>query len=223
MNTLKTILFRIGHFLLSIVRSLRKLICCRRKKDTEYVLPMTIEHVTETEQIRDALFENQSYNYQWETWSYDNKQKNLNPPAPSVDSNEDTIQTDENSQEDFFKDMVPQIRKPKKIVIRNGINEREHEKASVNRLAMDPTRIVMNPELGVIEDNPCNWENSEDAEQDWDPDALIREKKRAEQEKRRAEHQRRKQEKENKKMVKPESLSSRMLSLSESNDKHKYS
>ncbi|GIY97804.1 uncharacterized protein CEXT_575611 [Caerostris extrusa] len=109
------------------------------------------------------------------------------------------------------------------VFIKSDTKEQEPSRISSNRLAMDPKAILAEPDLGIIEDNPSNWEDNENVDELWDPDNLIREKKRAEQERRRADHERRKLEKENRKLSKPESLSSLMLSLSDSKDKHKYS
>ncbi|GFY75400.1 uncharacterized protein TNIN_321641 [Trichonephila inaurata madagascariensis] len=225
MDVVKTFFYRIGHFLLSIVRVLRKALCCRRKKEAEYLLPMTIGHVVDMGQISENEYGGSEFRSQWEAWpDSDNNLVSSNNGNTRTDSESDSqsAQHDDSSHEDFFKDMVPQIRKPKKIFVKSDFKEQEQEKISSNRLAMDPKAILVEPDLGVIDDGPSNWEDSENMEELWDPDKLIREKKRAEQEKRRAEHQRRKLEMENRRVSKPESLSSMMLSLSDSKDKHKY-
>jgi len=185
---------------------------------------MTIGDVIELEQNQENMYDNSELKSQWDSWPEVNSPNHLNCQVArtDLDSESQINQAEDENQEDFFKDMVPQIRKQKKILVRNNISD-EQETCPPNRLGMDPSGILISSELGVIDDNPSNWEDSENSEQLWDPDALIREKKRAEQEKRRAEHQRRKLEKENRRSSKPESLSSIMLSLSESKDKHKYS
>ncbi|GIY05620.1 uncharacterized protein CDAR_91041 [Caerostris darwini] len=221
MSLVKTFFYKIGRLLLSIVRILRKAVCCRRKKDAEYLLPMTIGHTVDMEQITQNEFVSQ-----WETWpDTRNNMTSFNDGNTRSESESDSqlAQSDGANHEDFFKDMVPQIRKPKKVFIKNDTKEQEPSRISSNRLAMDPKAILAEPDLGIIEDNPSNWEDNENVDGLWDPDKLIREKKRAEQERRRADHERRKLEKENRKLSKPESLSSMMLSLSDSKDKHKYS
>lgn len=80
------------------------------------------------------------------------------------------------------------------------------------------------PDLGIIDDCPSNWEDGENLEDDWDPNQLIRETKRAEREKRLAEHQRRKQERESRRASKPNSVNNiAILNLSDSKDKTKSS
>ncbi|GFT72793.1 uncharacterized protein NPIL_336731 [Nephila pilipes] len=225
MDVVKTFFYRIGHFLLSIVRVLRKALCCRRKKEAEYLLPMTVGHVIDMEKTSENEYGSAEFRSQWEAWpDSGNNLVSSNNGIIRTDSESDSqsAQRDDSSPEDFFKDMVPQIRKPKKVFVKSDFKEQEQEKISSNRLAMDPKAILVEPDLGVIDDGPSNWEDSENMEELWDPDNLIREKKRAEQEKRRAEHQRRKLEKENRRASRPESLSSMMLSLSDSKDKHKY-
>ncbi|KAF8790823.1 receptor-binding cancer antigen expressed on SiSo cells-like [Argiope bruennichi] len=226
MSLVKTFLYKIGHLLLSIVRILRKAICCRRKKEAEYLLPLTVGHVIDMELIKQNEYEHPEFKSQWETWpDSGNNQTSLNNGGIRTDSQADSElgQPEEGGEEDFFKDMVPQIRKPKKVFIKNDLKESELDFASSNRLAMDPRAVLMEPDLGIIDDGPSNWEDNENLDELWDPDQLIREKKRAEHEKRRAEHQRRKLEKESRRTCRPESLSNMMLNLSDSKDKHKYS
>ncbi|XP_054709459.1 receptor-binding cancer antigen expressed on SiSo cells-like [Uloborus diversus] len=132
--------------------------------------------------------------------------------------------TQDDPADDFFKDMVPQIRKPKKIYLKQELRESEGSQMCSNRLALDPKAVMTGPELGIIEDNPSNWEDDETLNESWDPDALIRETKRAEREKRLAEHQRRKLEKESRRSSKQDtSANSLLMSLSDSKDKAKSS
>ncbi|GBM08343.1 hypothetical protein AVEN_108349-1 [Araneus ventricosus] len=226
MSLVKTFLCKIGHLLLSIVRVLRKAVCCRRKKEAEYLLPLTVGHVVNMGLSTQNEFEHPEFKLQWETWpDTGNNQASLNNGSIRVDSqgNCELVQPEEGGEEDFFKDMVPQIRKPKKVFIKSDSKEPERDFASSNRLAMDPRAVLVEPDLGIIDDDPSNWEDNENLDELWDPDQLIREKKRAEHEKRRAEHQRRKLEKESRRTSRPESLSNMMLNLSDSKDKHKYS
>ncbi|CAL1282262.1 unnamed protein product [Larinioides sclopetarius] len=210
MSLVKTFLCKIGHLLLSIVRVLRKAVCCRRKKEAEYLLPMTVGHVVNMGLSTQNEFEHPEFKSQWETWpDTGNNQTSLNNGSIRSDSqgNCELVQQEEGGEEDFFKDMVPQIRKPKKVFIKGDLKEQEQDFVSSNRLAMDPRAVLVEPDLGIIDDGPSNWEDNENLDELWDPDQLIREKKRAEHEQRRAEHQRRKLEKESRRTSRPESLS----------------
>ncbi|KFM78629.1 Receptor-binding cancer antigen, partial [Stegodyphus mimosarum] len=176
MNVVKNLLCRFGHLLLNVIQAIRRAICCRKRKEPEYILPLTITHVVDMEQNK------------WDVWPETENRVPLNnsntvrsdkEPESSMFQQQQLQQQDE--QEDFFKDMVPQIRKPKKLYIRNEVRDSDQARSSSNRLAMDPKAILPGPDLGVIEDNPSNWE-SENLDEIWDPDVLLKESKMAERE-----------------------------------------
>ncbi|KAG8195976.1 hypothetical protein JTE90_028950 [Oedothorax gibbosus] len=220
MSLVKTLFCKFGQLLLSIVRSLRKAICCRRKKEQEYLLPMTVGQIIGADQNREPNYGNAEYKSQWDAWPEAEPSiiNNRDLQTSSESEVQDTIS--EHTQEDFFKDMVPQIRRPKKLYIPKDDKDLEKEKKISNRLAMDPKAILLGPDLGIMEENSSTWEESESLSA-WDADLLIQEKKKDQQEKRRADHQRRKMEKESRKSSGPETLTN-MLNL-DSKDKNKYS
>lgn len=204
MNIIKKFLSRIGHLLLSFVRVLRRAVCCRKRKE-DHLLPMTISQISDAEsQKMNEAYEIQSH---WEAWP---ETENTSPSTSCSNIQDKT--SGHLEENDFFKDMVPQIRKPKKLYIKK--NEDERDEFISNRLAMDPKAILSGPDLGVIDDNPSNWEDIENSIEAWDPNQLIRETKMAERKKRLAEHQRRKQERESRRASRQDSSGSLNLANS---------
>lgn len=225
MSLVSTFFLKIWHLLLSLLRLLRRAVCCRRKRhDTDMLLPMTTNELRYASPSSAGYSSSQDPEFQnWEVWNENEQasatasigveceQRRLsNGAVAGLRSISKDAQKEDD--EDYFADMVPRFKKPKKIIVRNSDENLGSGAGCSSRLSMDPRILpVQGAELGVLEDNPSSWEDSEILEELWDPDSLIREKRLAEREKRLAEHQRRKLEKENRRLSKQDiSLASKL-------------
>lgn len=108
-------------------------------------------------------------------------------------------------QPDFFEDMTPRITKQTKFILKGKEDNAPSWNDSASSrltLTMDPV-IYTSPDLGTWEDTP-GWEDQ--AREDWDPDTILREKRRLERQRRLAEQQQKRQEREQLKMNRPVAL-----------------
>lgn len=111
-------------------------------------------------------------------------------------------ETEEETKEDFFQDMTPRITRQAKVFVDSG--ENDASKPNPSRLSLAPQAILVpEGELGEWEEN-SGWE--EQTNPDWDPQTVLREKRRQERERRIWEQQQRKQEK----VMRPVSLGAKI-------------
>lgn len=102
-------------------------------------------------------------------------------------------ESDEQPQPDFFEDMAPRITKQPKVVIRDEENDTSVWRESVSsrlELSMDPV-LYNSPDLETWEETP-GWEDQ--AQEDWDPDTVLREKRHLERQRRLAEQRKKKEQ-----------------------------
>ncbi|GLV45490.1 uncharacterized protein CBL_05593 [Carabus blaptoides fortunei] len=111
-----------------------------------------------------------------------------------------SVEGEEPVHQDFFQDMTPRITRQTKVFIDD--NEGEQSRGVTSRLSLAPQPIVPEGELGVWEDTQ-GWE--EQTQPDWDPQLVLREKRRQERERRIWEQQQRKE-----KVMRPLSLGAKI-------------
>ncbi|XP_023717279.1 receptor-binding cancer antigen expressed on SiSo cells isoform X2 [Cryptotermes secundus] len=111
----------------------------------------------------------------------------------------------EEPQPDFFEDMAPRITKQTKIILKDDERETPIQSDPISprlTLEMDPVSFT-SPDLGTWEDSP-GWEDQ--AQEDWDSDTILKEKRRLERQRRLMEQQQKRQEREQLKMAQPIAL-----------------
>ncbi|XP_014677928.1 PREDICTED: receptor-binding cancer antigen expressed on SiSo cells-like [Priapulus caudatus] len=191
---------------------LKRALCClrlRRRKLSKSLLPISnadLEHISVPMGFsgppgEDTLEEQVS----WENWgitsvshsqemqTQDAHTNNLisggkysstkMQPAPELEE-----------EPNFFENMTPSVRRPKKVLIHKKEELAPRDDAP-NRLQMDAISGLpaQGPELGAWVESNNLWEDDTD-EVSWDADAVIREKRKQERERRLAEHVRKKQD-----------------------------
>ncbi|XP_069699763.1 receptor-binding cancer antigen expressed on SiSo cells [Periplaneta americana] len=115
----------------------------------------------------------------------------------------------EEPQPDFFEDMTPRITKQTKFLVKDKEADTpvwNDNAASRLTLTVDPVTYT-SPDLGTWEETP-GWEDQ--AQEDWDPDTILKEKRRLERQRRLAEQQQKRQEREQLKMNRPVALGARL-------------
>ncbi|XP_013783042.1 receptor-binding cancer antigen expressed on SiSo cells-like [Limulus polyphemus] len=190
MTVLKALLAKFGRIFLVIFGVVRRAFCCfkRRRRHSDTVLPVTVNSKHQSSPLNLQAPELQS----WEVWEDDM------PNSVRVERNASTSGfTDQEHDVDFFKDMTPEITKPKRLLVRKPETESSKFQGLSSRLAMDTKGLVIqNSELGELEDDIESWEDVMASEDVWESDSVLKESRQAERERKLQEHQRRKQERE---------------------------
>ncbi|XP_019383626.1 PREDICTED: receptor-binding cancer antigen expressed on SiSo cells [Gavialis gangeticus] len=196
-------LFKICTCLATVLSFIKRLICRsgrgRKLSGDQITLPTTVDYSSVPKsEVED-----------WTSWDEDA------PTSVKIEGGNGNVAMQQNALEqmepDYFKDMMPTIRKAQKIVIkkREPLNFAVPDGSTgfSSRLAatQDIPFINQSPELGDLEtwqENSNAWEEGEDAA--WQAEEVLRQQKIAEREKRAAEQQRKKMEKEAQRLMKKE-------------------
>ncbi|CAG2103138.1 unnamed protein product [Medioppia subpectinata] len=225
MAILAAVLSRLKKLFVVLFAVLKKPFCCRRRtrRNSGMILPMTVTTTDGHNQ------HNVSAGHHWPTHAGAQHMTNNSANfATNSHSNQHTFSsngsqnlyfnsnTQQNTvsvaeepppevEEDFFRDMVPQFRRTKKIVLTS--NESTDNQKS-NRFGVDAkATIFQSKELGAMDhfedpEGAGSWEDSA-ADEMWDTDQSFRDLRQQERERRIAEHQRIKQEREAKRAKQP--------------------
>ncbi|KAJ1193637.1 hypothetical protein NDU88_002933 [Pleurodeles waltl] len=192
-------LFKICTCIASLCSFFKRLICRtgrgRKLSGDQITLPTTVDYssVPKQAEVED-----------WSSWDEDG------PTSVKVEGgNGNALSQMDEDEPDYFRDMMPTIRKTQKIVIkkREPLNFAVPDGNTLfsSRLAaptLDIPFMNQSPELGDLEtwqENTNAWEEEDDALQ---TEEVFRQQKIAEREKRTAEQQRKKMEKEAQRLMK---------------------
>ncbi|XP_076371201.1 receptor-binding cancer antigen expressed on SiSo cells [Tachypleus tridentatus] len=190
MTVLKALLGKVGRIFLALFGVIRRALCCfkRRRRHSDTVLPVTVNSKHESPPLNLQAPELQS----WEVW------EDEIPNSVRVERNNSTSGfTEQEYDVDFFKDMTPEITKPKRLLVRKQETENTKFQGLSSRLALDTKGlIIQNSELGELEDNIESWEDVMASEDVWVSDSVLKESRQAERERKFQEHQRRKLDRE---------------------------
>ncbi|KAJ9583320.1 hypothetical protein L9F63_022337 [Diploptera punctata] len=117
-------------------------------------------------------------------------------------------ESEEQPQPDFFEDMTPHITRQQKVLVRDQEHEAvwQESVSSHLELSMDPV-LYNSPDLETWEETP-GWEDQ--AQEDWDPDTVLKEKRHLERQRRLAEQQQKRQRREQLKMSRPIALGAKL-------------
>lgn len=202
---------KVKSVLLLLLTLVRRCFCCLRKRRySETHLPIAVSIGSESNHGGEATQHPEETMGGWDSWDIPssvvsdgggrsqhqpqvsllqqqinqyrlNQQRKLQEPEPEPEP-----------EPNYFEDLAPSIEKKPQVVI---LERPEEEQQVSNRLSIslsDP--ILQSPELGEWDDSGGGWED--EAEEEDDIDAVLREKRQLERERRRLEQQRRKAEKE---------------------------
>lgn len=206
---------RLKALFLLVLGVVKRALCCfrRRRRASGDPIPLTAVGVVPNNVSSIEGSDLQS----WNTWED-------NPVSVVTERSQSTIQQhidlyrqqstrheseSEEPQPDFFEDMAPHITKQTKIILKPKDMETPAWNDPVSShltLAMDPVSFT-SPDLGTWEDTP-GWEDQ--AQEDWDPDTILKEKRRLERQRRLLEQQQKRQEREQVKVARPVALGAKL-------------
>lgn len=206
---------RLKALFLLVLGVIKRALCCfrRRRRASGDPIPLTAVGVVPNNVISIEGSDLQS----WNSWDD-------SPDSVITERSQSTIQQQidlyrqqstrrasesEEPQPDFFEDMAPHITKQTKIILKPKDMEApawNDPVSSCLTLAMDPVSFT-SPDLGTWEDTP-GWEDQ--TQEDWDPDQILKEKRRLERQRRLLEQQQKRQEREQLKMARPVALGAKL-------------
>jgi len=217
MAILATVLTKLKKLFVVLFAVLKRPFCCRRRtrRNSGMILPMTVttadqqhhQHIPppvhqwspQQQHTNSPYMASNAVNYNANSHSNQNTFHSQNIDINTNKSQNTSTGDEPEVEEDFFKDMVPQFRRTKKIVLTtNQSSDNNHQKS--NRFGVDTkATIFQSKELGAMDhfedDVAGSWEDAAATEM-WDTDAGLRDLRQQERERRIAEHQRIKAEKE---------------------------
>ncbi|KAG0700307.1 Receptor-binding cancer antigen expressed on SiSo cells [Chionoecetes opilio] len=201
---------KVKSVLLLLVTLVRRCFCClRKRRNSESHLPIAVSIGSEGGHGTDPTQHNEENMSMWDSWDVpssvvsDGGRSQHLPPVSLLQqqinqyrlTHQRKMQESEPEPEpepNYFEDLAPSIEKKPQVVI---LERPEEEQQVSNRLSIslsDP--ILQSPDLDDWDDSGGGWED--EAEEEADMDAVLREKRHLERERRRQEQQRRKAEKE---------------------------
>ncbi|XP_075232723.1 receptor-binding cancer antigen expressed on SiSo cells isoform X2 [Lycorma delicatula] len=189
---------RLKALMLIILGLVKRSLCCfkRRRRLSCDSEPLTNVGVVSNYETKKKYDELQS----WNTWE--------DPVSVVTDHTPNTVQhyiemyrqqqvaqkVEEEPQTDFFQDMTPQITRQKKILVKNEFDKVSATEVS-SRLTFTQDAVPLpDTELGCWEEREGtgSWEEAEQ----WNPEEMVREKRRLERERRLAEQAKKRTERE---------------------------
>lgn len=202
---------KVKSVLLLLLTLVRRCFCCLRKRRiSETHLPIAVSIGTDPSLGTQPGQHNEENLGTWDSWDVpsavvsDGGGRSAPPSQASIlqqQINQYRLSQQRKMQEpepepepepNYFEDLAPSIEKKPQVVI---LERPEEEQQVSNRLSIslsDP--ILQSSELGEWDDTGGGWED--EAEEEADLDAVLREKRQLERERRRQEQLRRKAEKE---------------------------
>ncbi|XP_063227483.1 receptor-binding cancer antigen expressed on SiSo cells [Bacillus rossius redtenbacheri] len=203
-------------FLFGIIKTA---LCCfrRRRKQSFDAIPLTTVGVVPNSATANGDSSGAEL-HSWNSWGdnpaavvsqKDPIQQQIEQYRQQAARSNSTGNDEEAVQPNFFEDMTPQITKQTKILLRTNDAKPAGWGETVSSrltLAVDPV-LCSSPDLGTWEDSP-GWEDQ--TQEDWDPDAILREKRRLERQRRLTAQQQKKQEKELSKVGRAPALGARI-------------
>lgn len=201
---------KVKSFLLLLLSLVRRCFCCfRRRRHSETHLPIAIS-VEDSAHSLSTTQKNDDGLGGWDSWDVPSSVVSDGGGRTSLSPQQSMLQQQINQyrlnqqrklqepvgepepEPNYFEDLAPSIEKKPQVVI---LERPEEEQQVSNRLSFsiaDP--LLQSAELEEWMDDNGGWED--EAEEEADLDAVLREKRQFERERRRQEQQRRKAEKE---------------------------
>ncbi|KAI1305173.1 hypothetical protein HDE_01471 [Halotydeus destructor] len=237
MTVFATAFLRLKRIFLTILGMLRRAMCCRKRRNSDSLLPVTVESTKQAPDHRQISSNYSSSSTSWQAYnqpSYNQPnyvtpnfsqassgqfEKSAQAPfadggrtlVPSgQDNKRDSIQDDEDQEPDFFTDMAPKIKKQKKVLLANG-RDSNSPHSTVNKFGVDViATIPASSELGTIDDTLGPTTGDGWGEEPLDIDQSIREARETERLRRLAEHKRLRESKEKEKRTRLKSSASKL-------------
>ncbi|CAH1774595.1 unnamed protein product [Owenia fusiformis] len=199
-------------------RLFRRAICRVKghRRDSGTILPLANKHLEAVSSVQQSFPGNEEVEMQsWDNWGGEEQplgvavQDHHGNIAPATNhtsnniisnshhsSNRKSAEPEEEPDLDFFQDMAPSYKKPKKVLVkkRQDLNSGQSGNMS-SRLAMHTVAPAASADLDEWQDDTNAWDE-EDEDLSLEAEATIKEKRRLERERRQLEHQKRKLEKE---------------------------
>ncbi|KAK3576949.1 hypothetical protein CHS0354_017624 [Potamilus streckersoni] len=177
---------------------LKRLVCRRKRRLSDTVLPLT-NHYPTIETLSDPLPSSNQYPElgSWDSWEANGGTSNHQRSKATQNYQRSPSQSVEPEPDiDYFQDMTPAIRKPKKILIKP--KEDVNTSAISSKLAMktDVPILQQGSDLGVWDETTNTWEEEAGEDLSWQADEAMRENRRLERQQRSLEQQRKKQQRE---------------------------
>lgn len=183
-------------FIFRIFSPLKRLICRRKRRDSDTILPLANHYTIPEDFTTIPNPSNQSELQAWDSWEADeNKQKYNQNGRSYPHSNQRQTSQEEEPEPDYFTDMVPKIKKQKKVFI--GGKKNSNKSSNMFAVSNDGP-IVTGSELGAWDDSQTGWEGEAIEDLSTQAEAELREKRRQE---RLYQQQKKKQERDSSKGI----------------------
>lgn len=211
----KFLLDRLRALFFMLLGFVKRALCCfrRRRRTSCDPIPLTAVGVVPNKDT-DILDERNVPDIQsWNSW--DDSPSSVVTEKNSVQEKIEMYRQKarQNSEEiepqpDFFQDMTPRITKPPKILLKNESDNQSWNEGTLSRLTLSADSVSFpSADLEAWEDTP-GWEDQ--TQEDWDPDTILREKRRQERLRRHADQQQKRMEREQIKLGRPVVLGARL-------------
>ncbi|XP_048729610.2 receptor-binding cancer antigen expressed on SiSo cells-like isoform X2 [Ostrea edulis] len=191
-SVLWNVIKKIFGILLTILSPLKRLLCRRKRRTSDTILPLS-NHYSIPGDFSQMATNGEEEFQAWDEWETESKKAatngQLGNPRPK------NSQTEEEEEEiDFFLDMTPKIRRQKKVYVGGNSNTSQ---LGANKFAfLGDAPLNQGAELGSWEDTENAWGEESLEDLSWQAEAAIKQSRKSEQQRRLQEHARRKMEKE---------------------------
>ncbi|KAK2141876.1 hypothetical protein LSH36_1027g01018 [Paralvinella palmiformis] len=214
MTVVNVLAKKITGLFIGILATFRRLLCflhvVRHRKNSGSLLPMTTNQMSilthsETQPMQSLPSNDYEELESWDSWggnqqSTEAASTNQNLVGNHSYNNHRTgsnKESDNESDGDFFQDMVPQVKKPVKILIRKK-EDTEQANTFSSRLAMSTVipQVADGQELGQWDESESAWSSEAMEDLSWQAENALKETKQKERLRRQAEQQQKKIQKE---------------------------
>lgn len=193
---------QIFSLILWLLSPLKRLICRRKRKNSDTILPLTSHYPSveglssmngTSEMAADVEME------PWDNWEGGDQSSKQQTQSRNYQQyrQQQQQQQEEEPEPDYFQSMAPVYKKQTKVLVKKK-DDHINPSAISNKLAVasDPP-FIQTSELGTWEDQSQTWEDEAGEDLSWEADNAIKEKRKAERQQRQLQQQRKKQEREN--------------------------
>lgn len=192
------VLKKIFGIIFIILSPLKRLICRRKRRNSDTLLPLT-NHYTIPDDFGQVPSESQNELEAWDSWDTDNQSSNSRGSGYHGNqySRPRTTSRQESESEpdiDFFQDMAPDIKKQKRILVKK---KQDTQTISSSKFAVtSDVPLSTGSELESWDEKGSAWDAVAEEDLSWQAEAALKEKRRIERQERNLEQQKRKQERE---------------------------
>ncbi|XP_067005565.1 receptor-binding cancer antigen expressed on SiSo cells [Anabrus simplex] len=205
---------RVRALMFLLLGVVKRALCCfrRRRRNSCDPIPLTAVGVVPNKETDTSMLNERSVPelQNWNSWD-DTPSSVVTEHSQRKSSVQEQIElyrqkakyseSQDENQPDFFEDMTPKITKQTKILLKNENDPPSWNESLSPRLTLAVDSVSFtSPDLETWEETP-GWEDQ--TQEDWDPDTVLREKRRQERMKRYAEQQKKKMEREQIKQGRP--------------------